>query len=248
MLDIEEKKQKKFTSLADKIIDCLPQKPFIPGSTSFLSNSNTRYLCWNLIGSIIIREEDEFQAIDVDYSNPTNKKKLVIVDNNNCSMGVLNNCGAILASKGEEEDFNEYEKEDKKISTLHFKPIHAWTNLKEWFYSFPQGENIENLALGVDWIAVYTDSFNIRVFNFSGLQQMIFSIPNQILCMAGNENYLAYVYMSSPPLFGTQALRLKILDSNLYYKEIYDNSLPLSPYSTLIWFGFSEGNYYYLQL
>jgi len=219
----------------------MPQKSFISGSTNYAANSNSRYLCWNLIGSIVAREENEFQAIDVDFSNPNNKKKLVIVDTNNSSMGVLNNCGAILASKGDEENFDEYEKEDKKHSTIQFKPIHVWTTLKEWQYTLPQGENVENLTIGVDWCAIYTDSFNIRVFNFSGLQQLIFSVPNQILCMAGHENYLAYVYMSAPPLFGTQSMRLRILDSNSYFKEIYDNSLPISPYSTLVWFGYSEG-------
>jgi len=219
----------------------MPQKSFLPGSTNYASNSNSRFLCWNLIGSIVLREENEFQSIDVNFSNPNNKKKLVIVDTNNISMGVLNNCGAIFGSKGDEENYDEYEKDDKKLSTVLFKPIHAWTNLKEWQFTFGQGENVENLAIGVDWIAVYTDSFNMRIFNFSGLQQLIFSVPNQVLCMAGHENYLAYVYFSAPPLFGTQSMRMKILDSNQYFKEIYDNPLPISPYSTLTWFGYSEG-------
>jgi hypothetical protein len=224
----------------------MPQKGFISGSTTLTNSTGSRFLCWNLIGSLAIREESDFSAIEVEFSNPTNKKKLVIVDNNNISMGILNNCGCVFARKSEEDNMDEYEKDEKmddnkKKSMIQFKPIHTWTNLKDWFYFLPNGESVENMAIGVDWVAIYTDSFNIRIFNFSGFQQMIFSFP-QIIKIAGYENYIAYVYLSGPPLFCSQSLRFKLLDTNLYCKEVYDGILPLSPFSTLLWFGYSEGN------
>lgn len=59
--------------------------------------------------------------------------------------------------------------------------------------------------------------------------------------MSGHENYLACVYHAATPLFGNQTLRLKILDSNKFFNEIYDGALSISPYATLTWFGYSEG-------
>jgi hypothetical protein len=50
------------------------------------------------------------------------------------------------------------------------------------------------------------------------------------------------VYHSATPLFGSQTLNVKILDSDNSFNVIFQGELPLSPYSTLTWFGFSEGN------
>ncbi len=58
--------------------------------------------------------------------------------------------------------------------------------------------------------------------------------------MSGYENYLAVVYHTAPPLFGSQTLRFKIIDIN-NYNEIIDSVLPITSFSTLQWFGYSEG-------
>ena len=58
--------------------------------------------------------------------------------------------------------------------------------------------------------------------------------------MSGYENLLAYVYTVSPGLFGTQNFRFKIVDISNNFEDIIDDQLPISPYSTLKWFGFSE--------
>lgn len=71
---------------------------------------------------------------------------------------------------------------------------------------------------------------------------MIFSAPANIISMAGYEEYLAIVYHTATPLFGNQTLRFKIFDGNNNFNEIIDGFLPLSPYSKLKYFTFSEGN------
>ena len=95
------------------------------------------------------------------------------------------------------------------------------------------------LAIGVNWCAVYSDNMNLRIFSLSGVQKIILCMC-QVIAMCGYENYLAVVYHTSPPLFSTQILRFKIIDvSN--YSQIIDCVLPLSSFSTLVWFGYSEG-------
>jgi hypothetical protein len=80
---------------------------------------------------------------------------------------------------------------------------------------------------------------NLRIFSLTGVQRFTFSV-SQVITMAGYENYLAYVYHSATPLFGTQSLRIRIINMN-DYKEVHDGVMPISPQSSLIWFSYSEG-------
>jgi hypothetical protein len=82
------------------------------------------------------------------------------------------------------------------------------------------------------------------MFSHSGIEFFLFSVPNQVICMAAFENLLAYVYTTSPPLFGTQNFRFKIIDISNNFEDLIDDQMPISPYSKLDWFGFSEGSLY----
>jgi hypothetical protein len=97
------------------------------------------------------------------------------------------------------------------------------------------------LAIGVNWCAVYTSQMNLRLFSLTGVQRIVLSV-SQVITMAGYESYLAYVYHSGTPLFGTQSLRVRIINLN-EFREVYDGIMPISAHSTLSWFGFSEGNF-----
>ena len=245
----EEKKQAMIEeSMADKIIISLPQQALISSCTKPSDAKESRYLCWNLIGQIVARKESNFNSIDITFADISNKKKISFIDTNDMCLAVMNNCGAFLANKTEEENDDEYEKEDKpKQAVIEFKSIHTGTYslLKDWSITLPQEENPLCLAIGVDWCAVYTTSFYLRTFSLFGTQKIILSLPH-VIAMAGYENHLAYVYHSATPLLGVQTLRFKILDSNNLFNEIYDGMLPLSPLndnnndSILSWFGYSE--------
>lgn len=240
----EEKKNivQKVESFADDIIGCLPQQPFFSSATNVKESDISKYLVWNMIGSINSRQETGFKAIDITFADLTNKKKISFIDVNDLCYAVMNNCGALLSNKIDEENEDEYEKEDaRKNAVLEFKNINlsGHSMLKDWIIQLPQKENPICLAMGVDWCCVYTSNFFLRIFSLYGNQRMILSLP-QVICMAGYENHLAYVYHSSLPLFNNQSLRIKILNSNAYFNEIYDGVLPLSPEASLTWFGYSE--------
>lgn len=126
------------------IIECMPQGAFISGSSDF-SSSQSRFLCWNMIGTIVLREEAQSSFVEIDFSNPLNKSKKFFQNFENITMGVLNNCGILLASKGEEENLDEYEKENKKLSSIEFHPIYTWGNIKEWKKDLQLGEVINFL-------------------------------------------------------------------------------------------------------
>lgn len=97
------------------------------------------------------------------------------------------------------------------------------------------------LAIGVDWCAVFTDLYYIRIFSLFGTEKMVISSIGSVLTMTGYENYLALIYISGVPLYGNQNLRFRILDANKNFDEIFDGNLPLSPFSKLQNFCYSEG-------
>lgn len=134
--------------MADKIIDCLPQASFNNNSLLNIKpeeeQSSQVYLCWNMIGTINIRNEESLKLIDINFSEMTNKKKLVILNKNNYSLATMNNCGALLANQIEEENIDEYENEDKpKNATMEFKTIYNWSKYKDWQITFPKNEVIK---------------------------------------------------------------------------------------------------------
>lgn len=59
--------------------------------------------------------------------------------------------------------------------------------------------------------------------------------------MAGYENLLAIVSHSGPPIYGCQALRLKIINMNDQdYRTILETDCPISHDGVLTWLGFTE--------
>jgi hypothetical protein len=225
----------------DNIINCFPQEAFINNSTKTLDSTGSRYLCWNMIGSVVIREDGKNKTVECHFSNIANKLKVVFTEEINISLGALNNIGLVVASKPEEQDIDKYENETKcNYSELIFKPVNQESTYKEWRVKFKEHESIDNIAIGIDWISVYTDTNYIYIFSLSGILKFIFSSSQNVICMAGFENILTYVYYSGLPLLGIQNLRFKMIDVNNKYNEIYDGPLSLTAYSSLEWFGFSE--------
>ena len=231
-------------SRADNIINCLPQEAFINNVCHFdaTSSNRSRFLIWNIIGSVIQREESKSNSfIECFFSNISNKNKIFFSETNKINAAALNNCGLIVTTKPDEQDEDKYETEEpNKYSEILFKPLNNYSLFKEWRVKLNEYESIENLAIGVDWAAFFTDALNIYIYSLSGICKFIFSTPHTVICMNGYENILAYVYYSGPPLLGNQNLRFKLIDIANNYSELHDGPICISPYSYLTWFGFSE--------
>lgn len=138
-------KEKKVKSQADRIINYYPQEVLYPSST-VLSKSR-RFLCWNLVGSVVFREEGEFSWIDVEFTNKAFHKNLYLNNDYNFTIATLNERGVVLASRVEEEGEDDYEDEfkteERKYSHVRFKPFHPiFEAPKEWNYRLPEGEVI----------------------------------------------------------------------------------------------------------
>ena len=219
------------------------QEPFISGSSVGLDNYKSRYILCNLIGRIILKESNDIKAIDVHFSDFSDKRNISFIDNEDYQIGALNEIGMLLANKIEEENLDQYENENKrKNASLLFKPIQNNTVnfLNDWKINLPQEENPILLTIGNDWCCVYTSMSYLRIYNIFGSEIINLSLSNNVIAISGYENYLAYVYISSLPLSNSQQLRFKILDEYKMFNEIYDGILSISPLSNLIYFSYSK--------
>ena len=222
------------------------QEPFTSGATlGYYENNQQKYLLCNLTGRIISKiDSNNIKSIDVIFSDNSNKKKINFIDANEYSLASMNEIGMILANKVEEENLDEYEAENKrKNAQMEFKSIRISTInfLNDWTYTFPEEENPVLLCMGSDWCCAYTSMGYLRIFSIFGKSEKItLSVENTVLAVTGYENYLAYAYTSSVPFSNAVMLKFKILDKNKNFSTIYENSLPISPESSLIFFQYSK--------
>lgn len=100
-------------------------------------------------------------------------------------------------------------------------------------------ESVEAIASGSEWVVAYTDQGYLRFFSHSGVQKYIVNEGLQIVTMAGYENLLAIIYHAGLPLYDSQNLKCKIIDTKTY-KTIHNGNCPVSNKSELTWVGFSE--------
>lgn len=171
-------------------------------------------------------------------------------------MAAMNYSGVILASQTEEKNDDEYENDvvddhdneevdelarRRKNSNIMFQPFNDYKEMTPWNFELTNSESVECLAVGSGWCAVYTSYNYIRAFSTEGIQKNLICQSTPLVTMAGYENFLAVVYHTAPAFQQQQALRVKIINmATRDYKILIDADCPISPGSTLTWFGFSE--------
>ena len=146
---------KKQKSYADQIIDFNLQQIIHSSSTNL--KQTRKFLCWNLVGSISLRNDADISFIDIEFANRTFHKNISIRNIFNLSMGVMNEKGAIIAGRADDIDEDEYENETrdeiKKQSHIFFKPFTSYMNSEEWSYKLEEGE--VNLVVFINFSMFY---------------------------------------------------------------------------------------------
>jgi hypothetical protein len=80
----------------------------------------------------------------------------------------LNNLLVALASQ----------KNDKHESELYVLHIGAWDrDSRDWSVTMSGGEVIETVAVGQEFVAIYTDLRFVRIYTASGITRLVFSVP-----------------------------------------------------------------------
>ncbi|XP_048732901.2 WD repeat and HMG-box DNA-binding protein 1-like [Ostrea edulis] len=212
-----------------------PQPAFQSGSTPV--HLSSRFMMWNAVGIIKQFNTEEEESIDIEFHNSAVHHAMHLTNSAGYTMADISTEAVVLASPGDETG-------PSKLTCMHFG---SWDNSKEWTIPMDDGEEIEAVTVGEDWIAVTTSDRVVRIFSLGGLQKDIFSIPGPIVCLSAHTNQLLIVYHRGMGLPGDQCLGVHLMTVE-GATQINHQPLPLSSHSTLTWIGFSaEGTPFYMD-
>ncbi|KAG6472940.1 WD repeat and HMG-box DNA-binding protein 1-like [Zingiber officinale] len=206
------------------------QAAFQPGSTP-AQLGKRHFLAYNMLGSITTIENEGYSHIEVDFHDTGRGPRVpAMTDYFGFTMAALNENGSVFSNpcKGE-----------NNMSTLMYRPFASWANNSEWSMRL-EGEEVKAVALGTGWVAAVTNLNCLRIFSEGGLQRDILCLNGPVVTAAGYKDNLAIVTHASACLpSGDQMLEVRVLKISKR-TEVIKCCLPLSPSSSLTWFGFSE--------
>ncbi|XP_047163216.1 protein ENHANCER OF LHP1 1 [Vigna umbellata] len=206
------------------------QEAFQPGSTPFQPGKR-RFLCYNMLGCITSIEHDGYSHIEIDFHDTGSTPRVPsMTDHFGFTMAALSESGSVFANpcKGE-----------KNMSTLMYRPFSSWANNSEWSMRF-EGEEVKVVALGAAWVAAVTSLNYLRIFSESGLQKHVFTLDGPVLTATGFKEKLAVVTHVFDCLSSNDQMLEFIVFNIPQGIQLLQGRLPISPGSSLSWFGFSE--------
>ncbi|XP_045679931.1 WD repeat and HMG-box DNA-binding protein 1 isoform X1 [Phyllostomus hastatus] len=204
------------------------QKPFQSGSTPL--HLTHRFMVWNSIGIIRCYNDEQDNAIDVEFHDTSIYHATHLSNTLNYTIADLSHEAVLFAC----------ESTDELASKLHCLHFSSWDSSKEWVVDMPQNEDIEAICLGQGWAAAATSTLLLRLFSIGGVQKEIFSLPGPVVSMAGHGEQLFIVYHRGTGFDGDQCLGVYLLELGKKKKQILrGDPLPLTRKSYLVWVGFS---------
>ncbi|KAM6336096.1 WD repeat and HMG-box DNA-binding protein 1 [Podargus strigoides] len=213
------------------------QKPFQSGSTP--SHLMHRFMVWNSVGIIRCYNDEQDNAIDVEFHDTSIHHATHLPNSLNHTMADLSPEAILLACESTEELAS-------KLHCIHFS---SWDANKEWTVDMPKDEDIEAICLGQGWAACATSALLVRVFTVGGVQKEIFSLPGPVVSMAGHGEQLMIIYHRGTGFDGDQCLGVQLMELGKRKKQILrGDPLSLTKKSYLVWVGFSaEGTPCYVD-
>ncbi|XP_076978695.1 WD repeat and HMG-box DNA-binding protein 1 isoform X2 [Tamandua tetradactyla] len=213
------------------------QKPFQSGSTPL--HLTHRFMVWNSIGIIRCYNDEQDNAIDVEFHDSSLHHATHLSNTLNYTAADLSHEAVLLACESTDELAS-------KLYCLHFS---SWDSSKEWIVDMPPNEDVEAICLGQGWAAAATSALLLRFLTIGGVQKEVFSLPGPVVSMAGHGEQLFIVYHRGTGFDGDQCLGVQLLELGKKKKQIlHGNPLPLTRKSYLTWVGFSaEGTPCYVD-
>jgi chromosome transmission fidelity protein 4 len=208
-----------------------PQDPIQPGSTE-MGDSGRRYLAYNSLGAITLRQEEDHNVVEVTFHDTARMRKRVplLSDFFGFTCGALGEKGALYASRSNADS----------ASTVVYRPYESWAPNSDWSLTLPKGEEAECAAAGGSFCALATSRRHLRLFSQAGSQTHLLSLPGAPVALAARGHQLAAVWHGGPPTAaGDQCLHYALFDV-AEQRQAHSGPLPLSPGSTLAWLGFTE--------
>ncbi|KAM8921256.1 WD repeat and HMG-box DNA-binding protein 1 [Pelodytes ibericus] len=213
------------------------QQPFQSGSTP--THLMHRFMMWNSVGVIRGYNDEQDNAIDVEFHDTSIHHALHLTNTLNHTIADLSQEAVLLACESTDEIAS-------KLQCLHFS---SWDTSKEWMVDLPKGEDIRALCLGQGWVACATSALMLRIFSVGGLQKEILSLPGPVVCLSGHGEQLIVVYHRGMGFDGDQCLGVQLLELGKVKRQVlHGDPLPLSRKGYLSWLGFTaEGSPCYVD-
>ncbi|KAL5098528.1 hypothetical protein RYX36_002855 [Vicia faba] len=206
------------------------QEAFQSGATP-VQPGKKRFLCYNMLGSITTLDHDGYSHIEIDFHDTGSSPRVPsMTDHFGFTMAALNENGSVFANpcKGE-----------KNMSTLMYRPFSTWASNSEWSMRL-EGEEVKAVALGASWVAAVTSFNYLRIFTEGGMQRHVISLDGPVVTASGFKDNLALVTHASDCLSSNdQVLEFRLFNIPQGTQSLRGR-LPITPGSSLCWFGFSE--------
>jgi chromosome transmission fidelity protein 4 len=243
-----------------------PQPAFAPSSSPL--DLPRRFLCWNHIGSVILRhDQDSRNTVDIHFTDSAFRRPISFTDNQGFIIGSVGEDGGIFATDLNDEEDGEANEEllvglsertrqllqrsSRRVrdpnkltgSNIYFHRFETFAALrdKDWHLTLPSGERAMGCAVGKGWTAVMTSRRFVRLFSSGGNQGPLFWLDGEPVTMAGRSRFLAvYFHRGEPLRDGTQQIGYKLIDPTAHRVVASGPVSCISAGATLSWVGFSN--------
>ncbi|XP_021932631.1 WD repeat and HMG-box DNA-binding protein 1 isoform X1 [Zootermopsis nevadensis] len=228
--DDDDDVESKISGVARIAPVCDLQPPFQPSSTPV--HLQHRFMVWNSVGIVRCYSTEDENSVDVEFHDTSLHHALHINNFFKHTMATLTDEVLVLACEIQDEA------PSKVVCVL----LNSWDGSKEWSVDLPEGEEALAIAAGKGWLAVATDTRNLRLFTVAGTQREVVSLPGPVVCVAGHRNRLLTVFHNGMGLPGDQSLGFAVFSLGSGQLQVLTAFQPLSmtPKSTLKWAGFSD--------
>ncbi|XP_069678187.1 WD repeat and HMG-box DNA-binding protein 1 [Periplaneta americana] len=228
--DDEDEVESKLSATARIVPKCDLQSPFQPSSTPV--HLQHRFMVWNSIGIVRCYNTEDENSIDVEFHDTSLHHALHI--NNFLKHTVATLTEDVLALACEIQD----DAPSKVVCVL----LNSWDGSKEWSIDLPEGEEALAISAGQGWVAVATDTRNLRIFTVAGTQREVISLPGPVVCLSGHRNKLLAIFHSGMGIPGDQSLGYVVFSVGSGQSQAITafQPLPVTPKCTLKWAGFSD--------
>ncbi|KAJ1441494.1 hypothetical protein B484DRAFT_390699 [Ochromonadaceae sp. CCMP2298] len=184
-----------------------------PSSTRF-DERNRRYLVWNNVGSIVLREEKVEGRVEIKFANTAGgNRNESFADHTGYVMAALSYEGALFASEADEDEGRDRDdfKKETAGSTLYYHAFPAQQQLgganESFRWTLHNGESAVAVAAGRGWVAVATSRNLLYIYSAAGMPCGVFSLPGPAVSLSGSGARLAVVYR-------THALHMDLYEIN----------------------------------
>uniref|UniRef100_A0A915LPY8 Minichromosome loss protein Mcl1 middle region domain-containing protein n=2 Tax=Meloidogyne incognita group TaxID=654580 RepID=A0A915LPY8_MELJA len=198
---------------------------------------------WNTFGIIkSLNDSNDECSIEINFHDSSIHHEIIM--DNSRSKYVYGSIGADIIALASKKNSN-------GESVLFVNHVTCWDHdARQWTQTMDEGEQIEGLCIGKNFIAIATNLRFLRVFTSGGTQRFVFSIPGHFHTICAHGSKLAVAYATGAVLVITDddyehQLAVNVYKVNSLFGECelsleYTIPLAMSLYSKLQWLNFSN--------